>query len=136
METVKLLMRSSGDYIMRPPVGLRAFHLTNPLFFPVAFFAFFSRSQLTMLDSGLEGATLAGLTALLGLAQAYLFQKQRNSGARLLNLTTGYFVGHFLAAIVFFCVWKIPSSLTWRHVAFRLLLECAWVEGMAIVVSV
>lgn len=89
-----------------------------------------------MLDSGLEGATFAGFTALLGLAHAFLSQSQRRLRARLFNLTTGYFLGYFLVAITFFYVWKIPSSLSWRHLAFQLLLECAWVEGMVIVVSV
>jgi hypothetical protein len=89
-----------------------------------------------MLYSGHAGAIFAGLTALLGLAHPFLFHSQRRLRSRLLNITTGYFVGHFFVAITFFCVWKIPSSFRWRHLAFQLLLECAWVEGMAIVVSV
>jgi len=88
-----------------------------------------------MLDSGLTGAIFAGFTALLGLAQLFLSQRQRGLRARIFNLTTGYFVGHLLAAITFLCVWKIPSSLTWRHVAFQLLLENAWIEGLGITVS-
>jgi hypothetical protein len=88
-----------------------------------------------MLDSGFEGAIFAGFTALLGLAQAFLSHSQRGLRPRLFNLTTGYFVGHFLAAITFFCVWRIPSTYTWRHVAFQLLLENAWIEGLGITVS-
>jgi hypothetical protein len=95
----------------------------------------FSILQLIMLDSGHAGATFAGLTALLGLAQALLSQSHHGLRARIFNPTTGYFVGHLLAAITFFCVWKIPSSLTWRHVAFQLLLENAWIEGLGITVS-
>lgn len=78
-----------------------------------------------MLDSGLEGAIFAAFTALLGLAQPFLSQSQQGLQARLFNLTAVYFVRHFLAAITFFYVWKIHSSLTWRHVAFQLLLENA-----------
>ncbi|KAF3031811.1 hypothetical protein E8E12_000994 [Didymella heteroderae] len=84
-----------------------------------------------MLDSGLEGAVFAVLTALLGLAQAFLFLHHRRRQARLFDLWTFYFSGHLVIAIILLCVWKIRSPLTHRHFAFQLLLEVAWMEGMA-----
>lgn len=57
-----------------------------------------------MLDSGRQGAIFTGFTALLGLLQAFLSQSQQGLQARLLNLTTAYFVRHFLIAIAFFYV--------------------------------
>jgi hypothetical protein len=95
----------------------------------------FSELQLAMLDSDLEGAVFAVLVAVLGLAQAYLFLHHQRLQARPFDLWTIYFTGHFVVATVLFCVWKIPSPLSYRHFAFQLLLECAWVEGMAVVVS-
>ena len=89
-----------------------------------------------MLDSGIEGAVFAVLAAVLGLGQALLFSHDQRLLARLFDRWTVYFAGHFVIAIVLFCVWKIPSPLTNRHIPFQLLLECAWIEGVIVVVSV
>jgi len=87
-----------------------------------------------MLESGLEGAIFAAFTAVLGLIQAFL--PHLRNGQRLFDLWSLYFVGHLLAAVVLFCIWKIPSSLLHRHLAFQLLLENAWIEGLSITVSI
>lgn len=93
-----------------------------------------------MFESGREGAISAGFIALLGLAQAFLNPTLTRTPtpeglrARLLNLRTGYFTIHLFVATTLFCVWKIPSKLSGRHLAFQLLLENAWIEGLGIMV--
>lgn len=92
-------------------------------------------SNTAMSKLGLISATLAVLTAFLGLAQPLLFQKCPRSRAYAFDVLNVYYGVHFLAVAILFCIWKIPLPLAHQQLALRLLLECAWIEGLSLPVS-
>lgn len=101
---------------------------------------------LRMLDSGLEGAIFAVFTGVIGPVQAYLSQNQRATHMTLPRPSATiqqffgplfvYFCFHLLTTIALLCAWRmVPSHSTSRHLIFRVLLECSWLNGSSIQVS-